>query len=241
MNNRSKNKWWTENEVNAIRYLVNEYSNEELAEMFKVTVKSIEWILMDRKIKRTSYQIKDQLKSNINMNIEVWLTHPEFDNIEVSNWGNVRNKDTKNVYKGYNSDGYRRCRISGKNRFIHRLIAEVYLNKPNNPKAKYINHKDGNRSNNRADNLEWVTMSENERHKSSLNGATINKKISDINKKDSNEYKEARISVIRNICKDLVDGKLTQSEIGRKYNEDPKFISAIKTKAKWKNISDEYF
>lgn len=49
-------------------------------------------------------------------------------------------------------------------RYIHRLVAEAFL--PPRPSPKHeINHKDGDRANNRASNLEWVTRSENLRHR----------------------------------------------------------------------------
>lgn len=47
---------------------------------------------------------------------------------------------------------------------IHRLVADAFI-KNDDPKNKTtINHIDGDRSNNRVDNLEWVSYSENERH-----------------------------------------------------------------------------
>jgi len=41
---------------------------------------------------------------------------------------------------------------------IHRLVAENFLEKPDNDNVKYeVNHKDCNKKNNNVDNLEWVT------------------------------------------------------------------------------------
>lgn len=46
---------------------------------------------------------------------------------------------------------------------VHRLVAESFL--PKRPTPQHvINHKDGDKANNRADNLEWVTPSENTKH-----------------------------------------------------------------------------
>ena len=47
-------------------------------------------------------------------------------------------------------------------RYVHRLVAEAFLENPN--QRKEVNHKDGNKQNNSASNLEWATRSENMSH-----------------------------------------------------------------------------
>lgn len=47
------------------------------------------------------------------------------------------------------------------NRYVHRLVAETYLGPAN---GREINHKNGNKTDNRVENLEWVTRSENVNH-----------------------------------------------------------------------------
>jgi hypothetical protein len=62
-----------------------------------------------------------------------------------------------------NSRGYPQITLSKNGRkhtfLIHRLVAMAFVKNPN--KYKEVNHKDGNKLNNKASNLEWVTRSEN--------------------------------------------------------------------------------
>lgn len=54
--------------------------------------------------------------------------------------------------------------------FAHRLVASAFIPNPDN--KKFVNHKNGNRSDNRIDNLEWCTSSENELHSYRVLGKT---------------------------------------------------------------------
>ena len=68
------------------------------------------------------------------------------------------------VMKKYiNNKGYYTARLSKNNKsstkLIHRLVAEAFIGNPNN--LPEINHKDENKENNRADNLEWCTRQYN--------------------------------------------------------------------------------
>ncbi len=51
-----------------------------------------------------------------------------------------------------------------RNCYVHRLVAEAFMGKPPTPKHE-VNHKNGDRADNRDANLEWVTNSQNKRHR----------------------------------------------------------------------------
>ena len=86
-------------------------------------------------------------------------------NYEISDKGIVRRKNNKNVLKGCITSGYRSVKLTFENSkqqrfYVHRLVALHFI--PNNDKNKiFVNHKNGNKLDNRAENLEWVSPREN--------------------------------------------------------------------------------
>ena len=92
----------------------------------------------------------------------------EFEGIyEISNNGKVlsirRNIIKRNTIS---KRGYHMITLNknGKtySRYIHRLVAEAFLNNTNN--KEQVNHIDGCKANNHIDNLEWCTDRENREH-----------------------------------------------------------------------------
>jgi hypothetical protein len=80
-------------------------------------------------------------------------------NIQVSNLGNVRKKQTKKEYKPRVKDGYLCLKIIKKNIYLHHLVAETFISK--RPEGLVIDHIDGDKLNNKLSNLQYLTNEEN--------------------------------------------------------------------------------
>lgn len=80
----------------------------------------------------------------------------------ISRQGEIYNAKTKKFMIGFISGGYRKVYIKYKGRLVHRLLAIQFIENPDN--KPYINHKNGIKTDNRLENLEWVTAKENTRH-----------------------------------------------------------------------------
>lgn len=78
----------------------------------------------------------------------------------------IKERPERIVSSSYNWGGYERvCLANGKKRksfLVHRLIAFTFLKKPVG--LDFINHKNGNKKDNRLENLEWCNRSQNIRH-----------------------------------------------------------------------------
>lgn len=99
--------------------------------------------------------------------MEIWKEVEGFPNYKVSNLGRVKSKH-KNYIKAtrIKNSGYEMTDLynNGKQKtvMIHRLVAKNFI--PNLEGKETVNHKDGNKLNNRVDNLEWMTFSEQNKH-----------------------------------------------------------------------------
>lgn len=99
--------------------------------------------------------------------MEIWKDIENYEGYyQISSLGRVRNAKTNNILTGdINNIGYKRVCLytpTKKRFFIHRLVAYHFCE--GYSEDLVVNHKDGNKQNNCADNLEWITRSENDLH-----------------------------------------------------------------------------
>lgn len=98
-----------------------------------------------------------------------WKVLNENSKYEISNTGIVRRIDNKNTLSGCIISGYKTVKLTFENSkqkrfYVHRLVAEHFIENPDPKNKTFVNHIDGNKLNNCVENLEWVTPRENNLH-----------------------------------------------------------------------------
>ncbi|HBI91157.1 MAG TPA: hypothetical protein DDY58_01255 [Terrisporobacter glycolicus] len=100
---------------------------------------------------------------------EIWKDIKGYEGIyQISNLGRVRSLNYRRTgkaktLKGFiTTKGYIQIKLQNKHILMHRLVAEAFISNFKN--YPYINHIDGNKTNNLVNNLEWCTARENTVH-----------------------------------------------------------------------------
>ena len=150
-------------------------------------------------------------------------------------------------YLGKTKKGYLRCKFNGGCESVHRLIAQKYIPNPEN--KEQVNHINGIKTDNRVDNLEWVTASENIKHayETGLIDITKNRRLTmeqareirekystgDYNTVQLSEEYDVSIPVINKIIKN-------KSYIDNEYNYEPKKVFRKINQSQREEIKSKY-
>jgi len=171
----------------------------------------------------------------VKKDMEIWKDIKGFDNYKVSNLGNIKNSNFKRMNKEQeikstkNSSGYLLVSLFYKGKrnrvMVHRLVASEFLENKENKSC--VNHINGIKTDNRVENLEWNTYSENTLHafKHGLmkNANGENQHLSKLKEKDvldirKNEY------------------NLSYRKLAIKYNVSTYAIYSVVKNKTWKHI-----
>lgn len=109
---------------------------------------------------------------------------------------------------------------------VHRIVADTFCS-GRTEKRKYVNHIDGDKTNNRSDNLEWVSGSENMIHAVKTGLHPANNPV----------YTDDQI---HRICKLLEEGEKSSKQISEIVGVNYTLICDIKFRGKHKRISSRY-
>ena len=187
---------------------------------------------------------------------EVWKQYPDYDFIEVSNFGKVRTKDhyvtckngRKIFVKGkvlkqwHDKDGYMQVSFGANGKAIHlkvhRAVAASHLPNPNN--YPEVNHIDCDRTNNRLDNLEWCTHQENITYRDKIGNyvnnnpghpvIAINLDTLEVSYFESQREAERQLGISHSSISKVVKGKQNKAGGYLFYDADENAIEKIRDK-----------
>jgi hypothetical protein len=146
-----------------------------------------------------------------------WKTVPGFESYECSYTGKIRRIDTqKEIARTKLNSGYFGCTLHHQGRrwssTVHRIVAITFISQPPS-KTHEVNHINGDKLDNTASNLEWVTHTENQRLKGQVD--TGQKALTDqqvfeiVRIRNETGASHAALSEMFDVCKATIGHILT--------------------------------
>jgi hypothetical protein len=212
------------------------------------------------------------------MEEEIWRRVPGYKGVyEISNQGGVRSYYTRGGGINFEKVPYaKRPSYGARNRDyvvvgltkafkvkfwpLHKLLALVFIPNPDPKHKKYVNHIDGDKTNNDLSNLEWCTASENQKHayrtglrKKNTGQANGRNKLNaeqvlDVFSREENTYHLAdEFGVSRGLICHIKQGKIWGEITGKKYEKkyfnplnDERILEIYKSSLEYTNLARIY-
>lgn len=158
----------------------------------------------------------------------------QFTDYNIDTEGNIYNLEGHKLSYYISNSGYYRVTLFINHKrtkwSVHRLMAETYIGPI--PENYVVNHKNGNRLDNRIDNIEIVSHQDNTAHASRYN----------LYRHGENFYRTKHSAVkVAKVCTLLQMG-YSDSEISKRIPEfKPRTVSSIRSGESWKSVSHSYF
>lgn len=185
------------------------------------------------------------------MKKEIWKPVKQFPRYYlVSNIGNVKRVPGSSHLKSKklklipDKDGYPRVNLKIKQktniRMVHRLVAEAFIPNPEN--KPQVNHINGIKNDNRVENLEWATLSENRQHAydtglqngKSRQGEKNN--FAKLAKEDILKIRKMYKGDLRGVNPSDYNGRMTMKEIGEIFGVTGSCIAMVINGQSWKHV-----
>ena len=178
---------------------------------------------------------------------EIWKPITGYENYSVSNLGRIKRNYHKRIDRPAGEILKNQINVRNKYAYIklfghqgskfiriHKLVAIEFLGPPPTPKH-VINHKDGIKSNNIVENLEWVTRGENNRHARETGlWKSKGKPLA------ARGEKHGMSKLTDEQAKEIFEAPRTKGMrilLSQKYGVGTGVISAIRYRRTWKHIS----
>lgn len=154
---------------------------------------------------------------------------PSFDGYSVTKDGRVYSLVTNKWLKPRNAGaGYQSVMLykdkKGKNFYVHRLVAEAFLDKVDGKTC--VNHIDGDKTNNCVSNLEWTTHSENMYHANATGLQTGSEKQKAAARENGKVMRKLTIEQVSEV-KDMYANGMFQREIADHFGMSQSQISSV--------------
>ena len=192
----------------------------------------------------------------VNEEVEIWKDVVGYEGYyKVSNLGRVKGVERQftqfnSLTKNYNTktlpekimkphedkDGYLKLQLTrdGEHNkfFVHRLVALAFI--PNTENKPQVNHKQGNKKDNRVDMLEWNTVSENQQH-------AHDNKLYECQRGETNGHAKLTEAQVRKIHELYSGGNITQQYLADMFGVAGNAISRIVNGLRWNHIYKEIY